>query len=105
MPNKKCVSCGRDIAAHAVRCPYCKADQPMSSMPTKHAEGASTLSPGWYERDGHHNTLTYYDGEHFTNKVAPARVKLDLGRLVQGVALGVVAASCLSGFVFYLLSR
>lgn len=61
--------------------------------------------PGWYLRHDEVNSMGYFDGKDFTGPTMPATIKVDLGTLARGVALGVVMGTLITGFLFFLLTR
>lgn len=50
--------------------------------------------PGWYAHPSMANTLRYWDGEHWSEQVAPAQPapqQMSTTKIARGVALGVAA--------------
>lgn len=129
MSNKPCVACEREIAGHATRCAYCKADQPAVErrkagtypdpdtpgllrnwngsswtgapfLPRDRMIEGTPLVPGWYPRAEQHNTLGYWDGESFTS-FAPASIKVDVMSVAWGVVVGWLIAGAISAVVWF----
>lgn len=61
------------------------------------------MPPGWYAKEGDVDTVTFWDGFEWTDKVAPTRVTHDVKSLAQGVALGVVLGTFINGLLFWLV--